>query len=556
MKKSLHKAAAVLLSALMLLSLPGTAFAASTAPHGLSRHDAEVLAELDRLERESEGARTPEEPLHLSTQEGESEVYAILYEDGTLVFQKGNTPEEGRAVTEIYPVDLVNAYAYDSKAEKTSAPWFDKRESIKTVDFKDKISPLYLNFWFFNCTKLTQIQHFSNLDVTRLLKLRDAFYGCETLSPEVLRQAEQWDTSSFTDIHGVFAHCLLLDHMDLSGWDTSHITDMSGIFGADTALTELNVSNWDTSQSTTFTTTFASCTGLTELDISGWDTSSATLFFGTFWNTSGLTELDLSGWDTSAATNFMRLFRDGTKLSTIYVSEKFVSANVTAENAADMFLNCTALVGGSGTVYSEEHTDAEYARIDGPDAPGYFTGKPEPQPQKDNTVKVAKSFTRTANASKDQSFSLNASANGAPLSYKSSEKKLTVSKDGKVTVKKGFVGKATLTVTAAETELYRSASAQFKVTVNPSVTELSGVKGGRKKASVQWKKNATGKGYELQLSRKKSFSSIDKKVTVKKNTTVKATVKGLKKGKYYVRIRTVNGSARSEWSKVQTVKVS
>jgi hypothetical protein len=85
---------------------------------------------------------------------------------------------------------------------------------------------------------------------------------------------------------------------------------------------------------------------------------------------------------------------------------------------------------------------------------------------------------------------------------------------------------------------------------------LSGVKGGRKKASVQWKKNATGKGYELQLSRKKSFSSIDKKVTVKKNTTVKATVKGLKKGKYYVRIRTVNGSARSDWSKVQTVKVS
>ena len=33
-------------------------------------------------------------------------VYAILYEDGTLVFQNSDTPEPGRAVAETYEVDL------------------------------------------------------------------------------------------------------------------------------------------------------------------------------------------------------------------------------------------------------------------------------------------------------------------------------------------------------------------------------------------------------------------------------------------------------------------
>lgn len=40
-----------------------------------------------------------------------------------------------------------------------------------------------------------------------------------------------------------------------------------------------------------------------------------------------------------------------------------------------MFNNCTNLVGGNGTKYDDNHTDAEYARFDAPGAPGYFTAK-------------------------------------------------------------------------------------------------------------------------------------------------------------------------------------
>ena len=37
-------------------------------------------------------------------------VYAVLYQDGTMVFQHGNTPESGRAVREIYPVAMDKRY--------------------------------------------------------------------------------------------------------------------------------------------------------------------------------------------------------------------------------------------------------------------------------------------------------------------------------------------------------------------------------------------------------------------------------------------------------------
>lgn len=42
-----------------------------------------------------------------------------------------------------------------------------------------------------------------------------------------------------------------------------------------------------------------------------------------------------------------------------------------------MFMKCTALVGGKGTAYDENHVDAEYAVIDGQYETGYFTEKIE-----------------------------------------------------------------------------------------------------------------------------------------------------------------------------------
>ncbi|UKI58215.1 MAG: hypothetical protein L6V81_01870 [Clostridium sp.] len=59
---------------------------------------------------------------------------------------------------------------------------------------------------------------------------------------------------------------------------------------------------------------------------------------------------------------------------TIYISIKFNVDKVTSSN--NMFYRNTNLVGGAGTTYDANHTDKEYARIDGGTSnPGYFTAK-------------------------------------------------------------------------------------------------------------------------------------------------------------------------------------
>jgi hypothetical protein len=45
----------------------------------------------------------------------------------------------------------------------------------------------------------------------------------------------------------------------------------------------------------------------------------------------------------------------------------------TVTSSVMMFANCTALVGGNGTVYNSSYKDKTYACIDSEDTPGYFT---------------------------------------------------------------------------------------------------------------------------------------------------------------------------------------
>lgn len=85
-------------------------------------------------------------------------------------------------------------------------------------------------------------------------------------------------------------------------------------------------------------------------------------------------------------------------------------------------------------------------------------------------------------------------------------------------------------------------------------TKIIRVTGKRSSAIVSWKKNTKGKGYQLQYSTKKDFSSGVKTVSISSNKTVKKTVKKLKKKTtYYFRIRTVKGNSVSAWSESKSV---
>ena len=176
-----------------------------------------------------------------------------------------------------------------------------------------------------------------------------------------------------------------------------------------------------------------------------------------------------------------------------------------------------------------------------------------------NTITV-KNVTKTA-STKAQTTKLAAKAKeSAKLTYKSDSKYVKVDKKGKVTIAKNFVGKATITVTAATTKTYKATTKKVTVTVNPAKAKLTSVKNYKgKKLKAYWKKNTKVTGYQVQYSTSSKFKNA-KKVTVKgyKNTS-KTITKLTKKKKYYVRVRTYKTVSKtnyySGWSGAKSVTI-
>ncbi len=104
---------------------------------------------------------------------------------------------------------------------------------------------------------------------------------------------------------------------------------------------------------------------------------------------------------------------------------------------------------------------------------------------------------------------------------------------------------------------YGSKTIKFKII--PQGTEITSKSSDKKSFTVKWKKQKVQTtGYQIRYSTKSSMSKA-KKVTVKKNSTMKKTIKNLNaKKKYYIQVRTyktVDGTKfYSKWSAKKTVR--
>lgn len=315
-------------------------------------------------------------------------VYAILYSNGELVFQRGNTPESGRTVSK--------TYSGVEDTDDSEAPWYAKRRSIETVTFADAIRPNTTACWFEECENLTAINGIEKLDTSLVTNMEYMFDTCESLE-EV--DVSGFDVSHVTNMRYMFGDCSELTTLDVSAWDVSSVKNMTGLFSGCNSLDDCNVSAWDTSSATTMAMMFVACrslktldlsrwntasvqdmrkmfrvcTGLTSCGVEMWDTSKVKSFEEMFYGCSNLGTLDLSTWDTAAATNMTAFFSGCSVLTTIWTSDSFVVPS--AAIASDMFLNTYALVGGNGTRCTSANQSYTYARIDRPGSPGFFTEK-------------------------------------------------------------------------------------------------------------------------------------------------------------------------------------
>ena len=138
--------------------------------------------------------------------------------------------------------------------------------------------------------------------------------------------------------------------------------------------------------SVVFNESFANCTSITSTELWFFGCSNLETFVGLeYFNTSNvtnmasmfdgcysLTTLDLSSFNTSSVTDMKMMFYGCTNLTTIYVRSGWSTANVT--ESSYMFEGCDRIVGGRGTQWNPDHTDAAYAHVDGGENnPGYLT---------------------------------------------------------------------------------------------------------------------------------------------------------------------------------------
>ena len=261
--------------------------------------------------------------------------YAILYDNGELVFQSGSAPESGRTVLGTYTGFETQNYTSGSRA-----PWYSQRTAISKVTFKDRIRPNSAAYWFNQCSNLTALSGAGNLDLSAATSTAYMFNNCSSLFSVSL---SDWDTSNIRTMNSMFSGCTSLAVADLAGWDTGKVTSMSAMFLGDTALTGVGLSAWNTANVRDFSSMFYRCTNLSSLDLSRWDTGSATSMKNMFYFCNSLTSLDLNGWDTSNVTNMEGMFcqsaTDGS-LASLKIAAWDTSK---VENMNSMFRGCGSL---------------------------------------------------------------------------------------------------------------------------------------------------------------------------------------------------------------------
>ena len=246
----------------------------------------------------------------------------------------------------------------------------------------------------YSTNKLTDVDVPSSYsEITTMETTSSNTYFCDTLTSDPLSQGTKYTDGQYTYRYkqeGAYSSTTDLAWNNISdGWgvqltdksstdpvtskvctyiNNKPVISMSCTFNGSKATT-LDVSSFDTSNVKNMSLMFYNSQATT-LDLSSFNTSNVT-YMDSMFESSQATTLDLSSFNTSNVTDMSYMFAYSQNLKTIYVSNNFITNNVTS--STDMFKEATNLVGGNGTKYNSSYLDKTYARIDKSGTPGYFT---------------------------------------------------------------------------------------------------------------------------------------------------------------------------------------
>ena len=199
--------------------------------------------------------------------------------------------------------------AYDLNVGNNKPDWYSRNDKIKKVVFDASFAnarPTSCYSWFGECLNLTHIEGMENLNTEMVTTMEGMFYLCRILTS---LDVTNFNTANVTNMSSMFQSCSIRSSLDLTSFNTANVTDMSSMF-----------------------------------------------------KYSDITSLDLTSFNTANVTDMSSMFEHCRLLKSIFVSDKFVTDQIT--NGDNMFNDCENLRG-----YNDSKIDHNYANCS---QPGYF----------------------------------------------------------------------------------------------------------------------------------------------------------------------------------------
>lgn len=288
-----------------------------------------------------------------------ADVYAVLYSDGTLSFQKRKDTYPSKTVVEVYPFNESTHFPTID-----SVLWKNNALNVKSVEFRDKIRPVSTARWFNGFENATSI-NLKNLDTSRDTNMNKMFSYCKGLTKLDVSGLDtsqvtdmdamfavcinltnipvsNFNTSKVKDMHSMFDSCFKLQSLDLSMFDTSNVTDFGYMFSGDKVMSTLHLTdNFVTEKAKDISGIFNDCEKLSNINVSNWNVSNVTSTEKAFANNFLLKSLDLSNWDMSNCENSQMMFYSDTALTSIGNTSNWNVSKITTTHS--MFEGCSKL---------------------------------------------------------------------------------------------------------------------------------------------------------------------------------------------------------------------
>ena len=281
-----------------------------------------------------------------------TEMYAVLYSDGTLVFYQKteNILNERNGATIVKQTENISDTQELSEDElKALLFWIGDQEQadqITSVVIAEEIAPKSTKKLFRDLKNIENIIGLNKLNTCNVTTMHDMFRNCSNLKSVDL---STFNTEKVTTMYAMFAYCTRIENINMSSFNTKEVTNMSAMFYNCGQLKQLDVNNFNTENVTTMASMFANCSNLEKLDISNWKTANVEdvswMFAGEDYgnppNTMNIKQIiGIENLDVSNVKTMDRMFRNCHELTSLDLHKWNVS-NV--EIMRQMFNSCKSL---------------------------------------------------------------------------------------------------------------------------------------------------------------------------------------------------------------------